>query len=166
MFSVQPTEELATTTKKKILKIAEFLETQVKPSRFRMGVWFQLHDARNELAGKNLNKTRKVEDVPVSCGTTACICGWMPSVFPRSKDLSLHVMPLGTKLGEYWGQLSYKGEVNEDAAASFLGIPHDDAYRLFVTASSDRHKINTPKKAAKMLRNYVNAEAVTEAEQE
>ncbi|MDE1839852.1 MAG: hypothetical protein KGH87_08035 [Thaumarchaeota archaeon] len=56
--------------------------------------------------------------------------------------------------------------MNEDAAASFLGIPHDDAYRLFVDAAAEGNKINTPKKAAKMLRDYVNAEVATEAEQE
>lgn len=99
---------LKESTKKKLLKLADFLAKKVKPS------WFDIYS----FASKGFTEKK--------CGTTACACGWATVCFPRS-GLQL----VDDTCDDAYAFLSYKGEEDFVAAAKFFGITIDQSVFLF-----------------------------------
>ena len=101
--------ELTAKTKRMLLKLADFLKTEVRPKWFNLGSW----------------STRKF--LEKECGTTACAGGWSTVCFPRS-GLKLVV---SREVGESFLELAYGKYRGLDAAAEFFGIDDDTARCLF-----------------------------------
>lgn len=102
--------KLSAPTKRKLRKLADFLETTVKNKWFHIDFW--------ATGGFREKK----------CGSTACALGWATTCFPRS-GLSLE--------WESWGTFTvkYDGLENIDVAEKFFGIDNDTAYYLFMPES-------------------------------
>lgn len=112
--------ELSATTKRKLLKLADFLKTKVQSKWFNLDYWATAGFAEKE------------------CGTTACAVGWATVCFPRS-GLRL-VDDDGDDDG--WAddidiKYTYRGEEFEgiDAAGKFFGIDDSTASYLFLPES-------------------------------
>jgi hypothetical protein len=74
------------TGKRRLLKLADFLETKVPPDSFNMSHW-----GRGDDAGKP------------QCGTTACALGWA-SAIPSLRKAGVRLAPDGGFVGDSpWG---------------------------------------------------------------
>jgi hypothetical protein len=93
--------------KDRLLKLANFLEHNVKPH------WFDL----DIIASPGFEEKE--------CGSAACAMGWIPSAFPRSKA-SVRKASLTTGY-----EFVYKNSVNCSGAAKFFGITIEHAEYLF-----------------------------------
>lgn len=134
----------------KALRLAEFLETKVKPSWFDMSWW----------ATKGFTKKE--------CGTTACAMGWATVAFPRSALFLDNADETDIAYCSHWSRpnvIAYKkadGTIlhEDDAIEAFFQLKGKDERfaRIFWPGSYGRHpgrKI-TAKKVAARIRQYVN----------
>lgn len=102
--------------RKKLLKLADFLENVVTDSRFDLGKWQGFGDRTKH-----------------QCKTVACAFGWCPTVWPRSglKNHSFGVTyEPNKKTSDYCS--------NFEAAARFFGITLEQSRYLF---SSEKYSI-------------------------
>jgi len=122
--------------KAKALKLAEFLETKVKPSWFSMNSW----------ATEGFKEKK--------CGSVACAIGWATVAFPRS---SLFLTGLSGS-SEY--QIAYKdreGSVfyKNDAIDKFFNLNPNEGDFSFIFSPLSWEKLPTPKQVAKRIRQYI-----------
>ena len=102
--------EIAMTTKKKLLKLADFLEFKVKNRWFDLEYW-----ADREFPEKK-------------CGTAACAAGWATVCFPRS---GLTLLPSVRFAGGGDLEVAYETLRGFDACMAFFKINRDEAEHLF-----------------------------------
>lgn len=106
-------------------KLAAFLRTPFVRRHFNLGDWVHPGEAvgRDEDGNLDLERVKRVllrkEKPPPHCGTTACVAGWCPAVFPRA--------------WEWTGEYGYP-HLKKDAGylptqdfATFFGLTHDEA---------------------------------------
>lgn len=94
------------TGKRRLLKLADFLETADLPGSFDMGVW-----ADNEKNGRP------------ACGTRACAMGWATTI------------PSFRRAGLFLNRCldpQFEDNIGSYAAAAFFDISEDKARELFV----------------------------------
>lgn len=119
--------------KKRLLKLAEFLEERVPEARFNMDFWALDDDGR-------------IGAVPLAspkCKTAACALGWATALFPRSLALTegpryADVVHLAT------------GKRNEQAAQEFFGLTFNEVRLLFMSSFD----MNSKEKATQ-IRKFV-----------
>lgn len=118
--------------KKRLLKWAEFLETEVPPKRFDMGVW----------GTGPLSK----------CSTAACALGWATAI-PSFRRAGLTTLPTfdGGFAVEY--RSNDGSTYGASAAEQFFGIRSDDA--ALITDPAFYSTPPTPKQVAKRIRKLV-----------
>lgn len=114
--------------KKRLLKLAEFLENEVPRKRFDMGQW-------GGHSGFHENK----------CGSAACALGWATTI-PAFRRAGLIFSERGIP--------TFEGEWGEDAGARFFNLPRGQATTLFMPGSYPNHRA-TPKQVAKRIRKLV-----------
>ncbi len=108
--------------KRRLLKLAEFLETAELPGKFRMGLWGE------EVKG----------DGRPACGSAACAAGWATTIPSfRRAGLRLHV-DRGTIFVDAGGTGSVDGAIGRLAA--FFGFDTDAAGEIFWPG--DMHNLN------------------------
>lgn len=99
----------------------------------------------------NLNDWRVVNEV--ECCTTACACGYIPNVFPRSS------FSIDTR-----GDIHYKNDRGRnfhgwDAVKRFFGLTSNEASYLFYGGNYTQYKYPvseiTPKQVAARIRSFV-----------
>ena len=93
--------------KKRLLKLANFLEHKVPEARFNMRVWF---------GGEKDKKFSQHE-----CGTTACALGWATVVFPKDLQHSDWDNPIHVA----------SGRRGFNAAKIFFELSIEQVYFLF-----------------------------------
>lgn len=95
--------------RKRLIKIADFLENEVESRWFNIHIW----------ASRGFRERK--------CGSAACVLGWTTAAFPRS----------GVRLSKRFGELRFIfGRKSEyEAGAAFYGIDSDDALYLFAPGS-------------------------------
>ena len=100
------------TTQQKLLKLADFLENEVKDSWFALSSW----------ATKGFTKKE--------CGTTACAAGWATVCFPKS---GLRLQPIGDVVGLNESHESQEMTImgGPPAVRKFFGIDIDTYRHLF-----------------------------------
>lgn len=64
------------------------------------------------------------------CGSAACVCGWMPAVFPRTFKLNLDM-----SFGEWYITSKY-GDDFVGQFASFFGVTSDEAEDITVPGNT------------------------------
>ena len=143
----------------RLLKLATFLETSVKPKAFDLNVICKINrtdDYGNSTAAsdkdvalvlKEISKGNKKYD----CGTAACAIGHMPLCFPRTFEYKEN----------NWGGNGYievenrnSGEQNFDAAKDFFNIDDTESYYLF-QPDCYPHGHKSPKYVAGRIRSFV-----------
>lgn len=130
------------TGSRRLLKLAEFLETKVPRKQFSMHKWVSHHGE----SGIPLN-----EDVG-DCGTAACAMGWATAI-PSFQRAGLHLARGGKEYGRHHMKMTplYQRQRGMNAAAKFMAIDFDDATALFDPEFND----GTPKQVAKRIRQFV-----------
>lgn len=124
----------------RLLTLAHFLKTEVKPSEFDLGSYCKTYSA----------STPNLIDHP--CGTTACALGWCTAVFPDrfglkdgdNVDLLTHARYCGIRFNRrmtYWGDRRVR---------EFFGVSMDEFELLF-----DATRVRTPKQEAKVIEQLV-----------
>jgi len=121
--------------KKRLLKLATFLETKVPRGKFNMEFW-----------GTTPRNT-------YGCGTAACALGWAGHI-PSFKRAGLK-----TKPDEYGGSVIYDNGVNMKfynfaAGREFFDLTDEQASNLFSPGSYENGK-RGPKSVAKRIREMV-----------
>lgn len=128
----------------RLLTLAYFLKTQVKPHKFYMGSFAQRVGDRGYVELKRTNAALLCGNTNI-CGASACAIGWATAVFPA-------VFALQFKRGAYSARLlnsktkkpiNYMGRVVQQ----FFGITQDEADYLFCGIYCSR----TPKQEAKHM---------------
>ena len=115
--------------KERLLKLADFLETEVPHEHFDMGDW-----------GTGNFKQMK-------CGSAACALGWGSAVFPRSLKM------VKDKHGLYDVIHTKSGRKNEEAGEEFFGLTPVQAYQMFMPDEG----YNTIKDVVEHIRMVANA---------
>lgn len=126
-------------SKKKLLKLAKFLETKVRAKRFSLDSWADFwFDA---------------DDTDMDCGSTACALGWATKCFPK-QGLKIDTVPysLGSTQCVY-----YKDCSGFAAGAKFFGISHAQSQFLFESAFypswGDTRKIDVIRRIRNLVEN-------------
>lgn len=125
------------TGSKRLLKLADFLETEVNPLRFDMGDWG---------AGNEKGKP--------ACGTSACALGWasaIPALNRAGAKLSGEDDPHYFKLGP-----------PENVSAAVFGVDYDEHCDLFETDVYAKGRRGL-KAAAKRIREFVKTKLAKSA---
>ena len=133
----------------RMLTLAYFLKTQVKPQNFDM----------QELVYVDYEDYEQLRLKKPECGAAACAMGYMPVVFPRqwvwahhgvccAADVPPNLPPGGWGPGMRWAV----------AAEKFFGIDDDEVDWLF---SQDEQR--TPKQEAEILERFVESKGYTYA---
>lgn len=124
---------------KRLLKLAEFLETKVPKKQFRFRDYVDIYarDVKPDL----------------SCGTKACALGWA-CVMPEFRRLGASIK--GNGEGAYGASLCLRGvPTNPDEIANVLfGTDGDDTFNLFIDGAG-RGYDPTPKQVDKTIRKFV-----------
>lgn len=155
---VRASELLVPSSRRKLKQIAKFLET-LSPRQFDMTYWVNsINTNFRSVSYAVPARIKRIEELPVWCETTACICGHLPSIFPDVLELCLDIYIDSNSPAHLYGGLRYtvNGHVynGTHAAAIFLGIPPTDASLLFLQSAE---VIKTPKQAARMIRDYIDS---------
>lgn len=121
--------------KKKLLKLATFLETKVPRRKFNMEFW------------------GTTPQNAYSCGTAACALGWAGYI-PAFKKEGLTTAP-----DEYGGVVTFSTPdgskyCNFSAGREFFELTDDEAYNLFSPGNYPTNK-RGPKSVAKRIREMV-----------
>lgn len=117
-------------TKRRLLKLAEFLKKQVEPEWFNLGVF-----------ADDGFQHRK-------CGTTACAWGWASQCFPRS----------GITLDTWDGSeltVCYGGYTDYDAAKAFFEMTGDQVRYLFDPYSYPMGDCTEKDDVARRIKSFV-----------
>jgi hypothetical protein len=117
--------------KKRLLELATYLETEVKPENFDMKFWY-----------------RKTRYSSTNCGTTACAFGHA-CMIPRFKKLGLRLNSAYSSRFDM-SYPSYRGEYRLCAAGKFFGLTKEQASYLFLNDSTIG-----PRDYANELREFV-----------
>jgi hypothetical protein len=129
------------THKRRLLKLADFLATQVKPEKFDLTTFV---NKVNEYGGCRV--FTNPEDY-TKCGTTACAVGWCPIVFPKTFKLN--------RKGNI-ALIARPRLCNFKAAKEYFGLKEGVIEYLF-THYSYREGHKGPKSVARRLREFVNS---------
>ncbi len=137
------------TNKERLLKLADFLETRAKPSRFDISVI--------AIANEDVSEAELIRPKEGFCGTAACAIGHCPVAFP-------HVF----KYSRYAGSILVvnKNTIQEDfeAVEDYFGIDDYESDLLFGPYAYDEEirkagvRTVTPKRVAKRIRKFVAGE--------
>lgn len=119
--------------KRRLLKLAEFLETKVPREHFNMAV---IAKGKCDLS---------------TCGSAGCAIGWLPACFPKS-DLKLVDID-----GMIWLRSEGIEGTDFSVAAEFLSIDKDSASFLFsnIGPFGDTRNDESPAEVAARIRNFV-----------
>lgn len=140
--------------KENLLKMAAFLD-KLKPALF---------DFRHILhVGENAPD--KAFEVGGGCGTTACVVGWMPKVFPEQcawhpsydGDQEPDIVLKGSLFTNSRGRFEYKIQ-NFAAAREVFQINEDESMFLFDPGESSVVNVygrSTPKELAEHIRRFI-----------
>lgn len=146
-----------------LLRVADLLEGKgpyknkgVKPENFDMGVFARTASPNEEYIQLNPKseaaKTLGDTYVPVKqCGFAACACGhagldkWFRQ---RGFKVELSVID-----GNYYQELTYKGEIGFEAAQAFFGLSEQEAEHLFMDRNAKTQ--NTRSAVAARIREFV-----------
>lgn len=112
----------------RLLTLAWFLKTQVKPSEFDMGSWVK---------GDSKNLFREH-----TCGTTACAVGYCPVVFPRQWKYDGAYKPMVIRQDPYF-ESGYE-------ESEFFGVNGPEWIHLFGC-----YRKRTPKQEALVIERFV-----------
>lgn len=123
--------DTATTYKRRLRKLAKFLQTRVPTKRFYMGSWWMNEEMK--APGRKLSPEK-------SCGTTACALGWATAI-PEFYNKGLHL--------DKQGGVLFRGGAEEDAGRRLFGLNYDGFARIFYGEGS-------PKKVAKAILKVVD----------
>lgn len=118
--------------KRRLLKLADFLETADLPGKFDMGSW-----SEEEESGRP------------KCGTAACAMGWATTIpsFRRA----------GLFLNEY-GEPEFEGHTESEAAAHFFSIAISQARDLFVMYEHSHTGMPARRSVARCIRHLIASE--------
>lgn len=131
--------------KKRLLKLADYVEKKVKDSKFDMSI---VREAT--IDGETADTC---ELVKATCVSSACCMGHMPNVFPRDisvksdYDTHLHII--------FKGEEDYLSQKEDfDVAEEFFGLSEDEAFWLF---SPDKYRYSgtSRKTVVKRIRQFV-----------
>lgn len=120
---------------RRLLVLAEFLETKVPIEKFNLDTW-----ASGELD---------------ECGTTACACGWATTI-PEFAAAGLTLSPL-TVFGRRG--LRFDGHASYTAASKFFETDGVDAYKLFSPEAYSSSDFGNARKVAARIRTFVAEQA-------
>lgn len=125
---------MSTTGKRRLLKLADFLETKVPPERFNLHTWAEGHGF---LEGK--------------CGTFGCAIGWAASI-PAFKRAGLR---LYAACGDDLHQIQFGEREDYPAVEAFFHLNVRASRRLFSSASYKLGDSTPPKLVAQRIRKFV-----------
>lgn len=120
------------TGKRRLLKLADFLEELPKTRKFNMGLFAE-----------------KIKDGRPACGTAACAAGWAASI-PAFRRAGYRLMQSRQSWGELLIVPAFGRHRADKALDVFFDITREDTINLFGSGNP-----NIPKNAASRIRNLV-----------
>lgn len=153
-------------SQRRLTKLAERLETLPRKA-FNIDGWagnrnphsYSRHDIPREALnafGNNLKEDLDPEKA-ISCGTTACACGWATTIPSfRRRGFRMHI-----DKSDGTGIVEFEGEYGFAAAEKFFDLPNYELTAHFFSPDSYSKEYTTndnavsPKTVARRLRSYV-----------
>lgn len=149
--------------KDRLLKMADFLETQVSPKNFNLREFVTTKDGCSSLpANQKVNLNKPKLDPKNECGYAACAIGWMPAIFPKSFKWFKIFYTANDLLVRrtYIDNNHYDGCDTWTDAKLFLGLSGEPCRRnqlTYLFSDSSYHPSRRgPKSVAARIRQFVN----------